>query len=1134
MRYPIPAQTRTNQRRASDPEVSAWVSAHAGSGKTHVLTQRVVRLLLAGVAPSRLICLTFTKAAAANMSARVFGMLAGWTLADDETLRAKIEETGARPPRNLDDARKLFAAAVETPGGLKIQTIHAFCERVLHLFPFEANVPAEFRAAEDLERAELLALARRETFAAAANDAILGAALARVAEETSEGGFETILNAALAQREALDDVETLIARLPAALELSSDDDEASIRRAIVEDGIHWSEWRAIAVTLEGGSANDKKQALKLRQAAERAPDSACIEDYFSLFFTQKGAPLERVATNNIAKIAPDLPRKLIEEGQRLLALRDKLRVVWTLDRTIALLRLAAACLQRYEALKRTHGVLDFDDLIERTRALLTREGAAAWTLYKLDRGVDHILVDEAQDTSEAQWAILEALASEFTSGAGARLQRRTFFAVGDEKQSIFSFQGASPQSFGRMRNLFRARVEAADQTFDPVPLELSFRSARNILDAVDLVFSSPEARKGLNADPQEPPPRHSALKHDIPGMVEIWEPIAGSKQPDPAEWTLPLDLPRETSPPAELAERIAAKIKAFIGPASRERVHDSQSGALRPIRPGDVMILVRRRDAFFEAMVRALKAKGVPVAGADRLEIASHIAVMDLLAAARVALAPQDDYALACALKSPLIGLDDSDLIEVAPHRPGSLDAALRASPESRHARAAQKIARWRDWAKEARPFEFFSRLLGEDGGRRAFLARLGAEAGDAIDEFMSLALDHDRNAAPSLAAFIHEVETLELTVKRDMESADVVRVMTVHAAKGLEAKVVFLPDTCALPPASKNTLFSLPGNAGAALAWSPRKDEDAGAVANCRERAVDEVGNEYRRLLYVAMTRAEERLYVCGHYGLKKKPTGCWYDLVVAGLDETLADIEDETAPGGRVRRFGAPSVGDEGALFSRAETTAAPDWLFAQVAREREAPPPLRPSSALSGADGFEGPMRASGAITSSGVIRGLLVHQLLQSLPTIAEGQRAAAALRYLRTQAPGMSVDAHAALTDEVLHALALAEAAPLFSANSRAEVTIAARIPCSGGSPIEIAGRIDRLAEVGAEIWIADFKTGAPPGETPSTYVAQLALYGAAVRELYPDRSVRAFILWTATPRLQEIPAVAMEAALAAL
>lgn len=1136
MRYPIPARTQENQKRASDPDVSAWVSAHAGSGKTHVLTQRVVRLLLNGAPPSRLICLTFTKAAAANMSARVFRMLADWTLKEDGPLRDAIRATGAEPPRDLDDARRLFAAAVETPGGLKIQTIHAFCERVLHLFPFEANVPAEFRAAEDLERAELLALAQRQVFAAAADDPTLGAALARVADESSEGAFEKILEAALRERAALEDAEGLIARLPEALELSPDDDETSIRRAMIESGIHWSQWGSIADVFAQGSKTDRARGEQLRDAAVRAPDPACLADYLCFYLTDggKGDKRKQMGTGAIDTLSPGLLDLLDAEGLRLVALRDKLRALETRDRSVSLIRLAGACLARYDALKHARGVLDFEDLIEKTRALFARDGAAAWALYKLDNGVDHILVDEAQDTSEAQWAILEALTSEFTAGAGARPQMRTFFAVGDEKQSIFSFQGASPQSFGRMRDLFGRRVRAAGMLFDPVPLDLSFRSAKTILDAVDLVIARPEALRGLNADATEPPPAHRALKHDIAGMVEIWEPIKGTKTPDPTDWALPVDLPRETSPPVELAGRISSKIKSLLAKDSRERVHDSSTGALRPIRPGDIMILVRRRDVFFEAMVRALKSAGVPVAGADRLEIASHIAVMDLLAAARAALATDDDYSLACALKSPLVGLDDDDLIALAPERPASLWAALQSSSSPRHMQAAERLADWRRSANEARPFDFFSRLLSQDGGRRAFLARLGAEAGDALDEFMALALEHERGEAPSLAAFVHEVEALDMTVKRDMEETeDLVRVMTVHAAKGLEAKIVFLPDTCRLPPTSNDrTLFQLDTTRGPTLAWSPRKAEDPAAVADRRTAARAEVENEYRRLLYVALTRAEERLYICGHQGTQGRPTGCWYDLVKSGLEDTLSPATDEFAPGGVALRFGDPALGDEQTPDIHAARASPPGWLFMQAATEREPPLPLKPSSALSGADALDSQEPADGLRPASSVQRGVLVHQLMQGLPALAVEQRAAAAMRYLRAQAPQMNPEAAGALADEVVAALALTEAAPLFGANSRGEAAIAARIPREGLETLDIAGRIDRLAEVDEEVWIADFKTGAPPVEPPPAYVAQLALYRAGLREIYPARIVRAFILWTAAPRLQEIPVSAMEAALA--
>lgn len=1133
MRYAIPARTQEQQKLASDPRLSAWVSAHAGSGKTHVLAQRVVRLLLDGVDPSRLICLTFTKAAAANMSQRVFGVLAGWTLMDDHALRASIRATGADPPSDLDIARRLFADAVDTPGGLKIQTIHAFCERVLHLFPFEANAPADFRVVDELERSELLQLARRRALEAADYDPLLRAALARVAQETWDGGFERTVDATLARRDLVREREATIARLPEALGLASDEDEASIARAMIDDGIAWTEWTSIADILAEGTKTDRERASQLRRAASLAPDPACLDDYLALFFTQKEELRASVATKTIEKLSPGLPARLLAEGARLSALRDKMRAAEACARSAALLRLAAACLDQYEALKRARGLLDFDDLIARTRALLARDGAADWALYKLDGGVDHILVDEAQDTSEAQWDILQALAREFTVGAGASPRLRTFFAVGDEKQSIFSFQGAAPAAFGRMSRTFEKRARDAEQQFAPVALDLSFRSAPKILEAVDLVFAREEALRGLTVQP-DAPPHHYALKQDVAGLVEIWSPIAGEKASDPESWVLPVDLPHESDPPVELARAIARKIAGFVATGSRERVVDSASGALRPIRPGDVMILVRRRDAFFEAMVRALKDARVPVAGADRLDVGQHIAVMDLLAAARAALAPDDDLSLACALKSPLCGLTDDDLIAIAPRRPGSLSEALAASTDPHLRTAAAQVEGWRR-AAAAKPFDFFSRLLGPDQGRRAFVARLGPEAGDAIDEFMALALEHERREAPSLLAFVHELETISLTVKRDLESSgDLVRVMTAHAAKGLEAKIVFLPDTCSTPTGSHDpSLFEIATRLGPALVWSERKADDPPAVATRRAAVRAEADDEYRRLLYVAMTRAEERLYIAGHHGKTGPKEGCWRNLVVAALRDHCIAAEDPHAPGGEVLRFGAPNLGDEAARKVDAAPVALPDWIARDAPIEIEPAPPIRPANALAGADAFD-PTERQPTDATEAINRGLLVHRLLQSLPELAPSARSAAARRFLRAQAPDLADGAAEALVDEVLRVLDAPECAPLFGASARAEVAVAARIARRDRAPLDIAGRIDRLAETKDEIWIADFKTGAEPESVPAAYVAQLALYRAAVAQIYPDRGVRAFVLWTATTRLCEIDASAMERALASI
>jgi ATP-dependent helicase/nuclease subunit A len=700
----IPPHVTALQRKASDPVASVWVSANAGSGKTHVLAQRVLRLLLDGVPPAKILCLTFTKAAAANMAERVFKALSTWTALDDVGLAKALADIGA--PKidagTLIFARRLFARTVETPGGLKIHTIHGFCERLLHLFPFEANVPGRFEVLDDLGEAELLVLARREALMQAERDrGALGAALKMLATETSEDDFSGLLKEAVKYRELLRhyDSERAARDLASALDVSDGASVATIETEMIEGGIGPARWAMFAEFLNSGSKSDIKLAHWLREASRAyvgGNRSVCLAAYFEIFFTDHGAGKirDKLATDKLVEARPDLIDELRFEQARLARLRALRKAAACLEKSVALTTLVAAIFARYEAAKVQRGKLDFDDLIDRTLALFERSDAR-WVLYKLDSGIDHILVDEAQDTSPAQWRILEHLASEFFAGAGSRSQTRTFFAVGDEKQSIFSFHGAAPDMFHAMRRSLAKKFIDAEQTFEHVSLKTSFRSVPAVLEAVDRVFDDKAHQRGLvSADDRWM--GHEALKQSLPGLIEIWEPVKGDERPETEDWKLPLDLLDESDPANVLATRIAKKIATLIAPGSGERVYDTKLERFRPITAGDVLILVRTRNALFDAMIRALKQARVPVAGADRLDLLAHIAVMDLIAAGHAALLPQDDLTLAAVLKSPLIGFDDDDLLRLAPNRKSSLFAALGHSGEPKDKAAYGTIVRLR------------------------------------------------------------------------------------------------------------------------------------------------------------------------------------------------------------------------------------------------------------------------------------------------------------------------------------------------------------------------------------------------------------------------------------------------------
>jgi ATP-dependent helicase/nuclease subunit A len=1142
----IPGIVLERQRAASDPSSSAWVSANAGSGKTYVLAQRVIRLLLGGTPPAKILCLTFTKAAAANMATSVFDRLAQWTALSDDALDAAIHAMTSQWPQRerRAAARRLFAQALEAPGGLKVQTIHAFCTRLLQQFPFEANVPARFAVLDAAAESQLLEKLVFDALlkASASPDSALGRALATVIGSATDQTFRDVLSEAIRKRTDLmawidraGGIAAAIAELSARLGLGPGETTSTVEaRFFAESLILATEWPAIGGALADGTKSDIEQSNHFGQLATLS-DSERRKKYCSIFCTQKGEPRKTIVTKAIKDRHPALAERLLAEQQRVCGLLARWRAAMTRDRTAALVTIAGTVIKSFRAEKDRRGLLDYDDLIGKTVALLTRV-EAAWVHYKLDLGIDHVLIDEAQDTSPRQWDVIERLVSEFAAGEGARGQlQRTIFAVGDDKQSIFSFQGALPEAFARKRRGFQHAYGAAGLRFLPIEFKHSFRSVQVVLDAVDLVFKAPGALRGLD-DPVAPV--HTAVRHNAPGLVEIWPLIEPEKNAAVEGWDAPFDTTSETSPRVTLARRIAKGVGSWIAGGIRV----GEGTERHAVTPGDILILVRQRGPLFEAVIRALKNVGIAVAGADRLILTEHIAVMDLLALADALLLPEDDLALATVLKSPLFGLDEEQLFGLAWNRPGSLQQALRvkAAENPGLSAASARLDRLAAAALRETPFGFYGRVLGPEGGRKRFLARIGAEATDALDEFLSIALDYERQHPASLQGFVAWLRSANAEVKRDMEiSRDEVRVMTVHGAKGLEAPIVILADTTtppAGPPGRQPRLLPLAAatQAPSPLIWLGRKEDDVPLMADARMAASDAAENEHRRLLYVAMTRAADRLVVCGAVGERAKPMGCWYDLVHEALTPRATEEPTDDGPVWRLRPAG-PAETEPAGPTGAAETgdkSERPAWL------DHDAPPELPSQRGLSPSGAYDESTASGGAAIaaataagtgerSKALARGTLVHRLLQSLPTIPPDRRAEAAHRYLSRSAIAFSAPERDSMVGQVLAVLDDKRFFDLFGPDSRAEVPIVGRIT-AGGRTIAVSGQVDRLAVTAGGVLIADYKTNRPaprhPDEVPSGYVTQLALYRAVLGLVYPERPVRTALVWTDVPDLMEISA----------
>lgn len=1152
---PIPPAVRDAQARASDPKASTFVSANAGSGKTHVLVQRVIRLLLSGVPPEKILCITFTKAAAANMAERVFTTLGHWVTLDDTGLDAAIREAGiAHPSASLRrEARKLFACALETPGGLKVQTIHALCTRLLQQFPFEANVPARFAVLDDRDQNEMMERANLAVFLEASRipDSAIGRALRTAMANAADVTFKEVVREACLSRDhfmawtdAAGNATAAAAQMSAALGVSTEDRIEDVEREIVDGpNLPRSSWKEMATLLDTSSKADQKQAERLR-AALTFTGAAQVDEYLGVFLTDDRAPRASVITNNFIKKNAVAGNRFEAEIDRLGPLIERRRAVVARDRTEALIHIATAAAAHYRREKLERGLLDYDDLIDKTLAMLDRV-SSGWVHYKLDRGVDHVLIDEAQDTSPRQWDIVAHIISEFTSGAGARDGLvRTVFAVGDEKQSIFSFQGAAPREFDLRRRELKRRFEEAGLKFDPVSFTYSFRSGPVILHSVDHVFREQEIFRSIHAV-ENGYPIHNAMTDAGPSLIELWDLAVADDRQDIEGWRAPFDGVAMTSPEVKLARRIQAEIKRLVTSGTMT----GSAGGRRPLRYGDMLILVRRRGNAFDAVIQALKHAGIPVAGADRLKLTEHIAIIDLMNLADALLLPQDDLALAVALKSPLFGLDDDDLFKLAYQRRGSLRAALaaQAATDERFAAALRRLEHCERRFTQETPFAFYAWLLGGDGGRARMLRRLGHEANDALDEFLELALSYERKAPASLQGFIAWLRAADTEVKRDMEiSRDEVRVMTVHGAKGLEASVVFLVDTTTSPSDTQRLrLIHLPQgnaapNAPGVVVWAGKKAEDPPAVADARKAMLGDTEDEYRRLLYVAMTRAADRLIVggCMPGNMNTVRKSSWYDLITKGLANAGLRLEELETPAGKVMRYSRPD--DAGDLTGAPATAAAasialPSWLRTAAAPEAAAAGVLRPSDPADD-DGHKIRSGESVLLRARALQRGTLVHRLLQSLPEIALERRLGAALGYLARNADGWSEDERAALARQVVALTVDLRFAPVFASGSRAEVSIVGRLERPGQPKALVSGQIDRLVVTPNEVLIVDFKTNHTPpktaAEAPRGYIRQLALYRAVLAKLYPQRIIHAALLWTETPEMMEISASALDAGLA--
>ena len=1101
------------QITAARPDTSTWLSANAGSGKTRVLTDRVARLLLDEVKPQHILCLTYTKAAASEMQNRLFKRLGEWAMMEDDDLRQGLRDLGVLrdiAPDKLREARTLFAQAIETPGGLKIQTIHSFCASLLRRFPLEAGVSPQFKEIED-RAAELLRADILDEIA----DGPEAHLVSDLAVHYTGESFASLTQSITGKRESFealpDDLNTLF-DLPVGFDINT------LPRDVMDVAV--ARWMpdAIDVFATQKGVTMTRLADALREIDFNNPTVADLDRLKAQMLTQKFELRKSFPTKDAKTALGPMLSAFEDLADRTFDAHDLQMRARNLSRTSALHRFAETFIKRYESEKQRRGWLDFDDLILRARALLNDPKVAAWVLYRIDGGIDHILVDEAQDTSPRQWDVIEKLADEFASGAGARDEEmdRTLFVVGDKKQSIYSFQGADPREFDLKRASFKESLEAAQLRFQDQSLDYSFRSSPAVLRAVDGTFNTlPNPRMGQEMT-------HIAFKDALPGRVDIWPLVEADKtKEEEPHWTDPVDRKSEQHHTVILADQIAEQIKYLI--EGEHYIPDEakdRSMVRRRITPGDFLILVRgRKTGLFSEIIRACKVAGLPIAGADRLKVGAELAVRDIGALLSFLATPDDALSLATALRSPLFGWSEQALFTLAHHRPIKQDLwqSLRGQKDT----YPETLAVLRDLRGQVdflRPYDLIERILTRHEGRRNLVARMGTEAEDGIDALLGQALAYERTEVPSLTGFLEWMQADDLEIKRQIDSAsDQIRVMTVHGAKGLEAPIVILPDTGQKKNDVKSEIITFKNTP----IWKPNAAEITQAIAAQIDMLKEAQTQEGLRLLYVAMTRAEKWLIIAAAGELGKE--GSWYHMA----DEALRHLNAVPFNEGPAHGLRHEEAGWDALPMVTVPPKVVKSAVLEPVFESLPPPAPVRAEilspSELGGAKALAG---EAGMDEEAAKSYGTLVHMLLEHLAPVDPAHRNAAAEQLLQNTDAAIAKIALA----ETLSTLETPALAAVFAPSALAEVAVTADLGAS-----RLYGIIDRLIVEENRVLAVDFKTNRTVPDTPETcpegLLRQMGAYVHALAQVYPNHRIETAILWTRTNTLMTLPHDTVTAAL---
>lgn len=1061
-----------------------WVDASAGTGKTKTLVDRVLSLLLEGVPLRKILCITFTKAAATEMKVRVLDQLQSWLLLDDINLMERVLALMEHPEtlkKSAPQCREIFVQVVDHLDALRIQTIHSFCQEILNLFPLEAQIPPSFEMIDESESHLIF----KEAFHQTLRDQTITEAFRLLLNFYQQGAIETMIQDILGD-----------ALLATELEATAFETPQVVLNITFQDAPPFALSPEIIDALMQTTKGDQTLIQGLITWHTSAKDLKAFQRYKTLYLTQKNEPRARLCSKKILDMHPQFQDILESQADWVTQKNGALQELQAHQVTQALCCVAQKVKKSFTTLKTQRGVLDYDDLIQNTKNLLAHTPDAEWIRFKLDGGVDHILVDEAQDTSPYQWQILISLMADFFSGNSATEVRRSVFIVGDPKQSIYSFQGANADYFRQLKRSMEDYVTASQNPWKTVKLEKSFRSNAAILNVVDHILSKQSVLL-QEAVEEFHNVQHESARHQDGGIVELWPLITPDKDSAPSQ-----DLDDDIPPLAltqVLAQKIADKIKEIL---VHKTMLPSQN---RVATPGDILILVQRRNRFMYDLIKSLKAHNIPVNGPDRLKLCEQIYIQDLMAFGSFLILPEDDFNLACLLKSPLFNLTDQDLEALIFHKNESHSLWQALKNNAAYAPIYAYLKEYLNRVDYLSPFELYQHLMIQGQGRIKFRARFGSEADDGIDAFLKMTLDGSLHKHETLRQFLSRLITHQPEIKRDFSSAGsgAVRIMTAHGAKGLQAPIVFMPDTTRIPK-ELNVLLWDPTDQK--VHWNAPSKSATNTIKSLKSSERDKMYTEYLRLLYVALTRPQDQLYIGGWQTKLNTQKSSWYDLI----QETLRELNTTSCPVSKSLTYTAVQERHISFDAQKFETTVndnivdIPSWFSTPAKYERSAQETIAPSHDPTSTKSVQDAYAEQRA-------EGTLLHKLLE------HPQQAPEIFKQHKVVDPQKKMD----LLDLVQRTLENPEFKELLD------------LPCLKEMPIMgtidgklVKGQIDRVVIEEDCLTIIDYKSDQiypkKPEDIPPKYVAQLKAYETLMRPLYPNKEIVCKILWIRHQKMDSI------------